>query len=114
MKYIQTFESFEDSKAVFYSCVKEPILFNNFIEQEVYKNSKFTPEDILRWMEKYFLTLDDKVVWVSPDKDMCYRFNDTETQEIKHYTLSDGFIIPESDDSNNGFLMILRDCLSQN
>ena len=115
-KYIHTFESFDSFNQVFYSCVKEPITFNEFIEKEVYGNKKFTQEDITIWMSEYLITLDDKVLWISPDKTMCYRFGDhnDRTPEITKYTLRDGFIIPESEDLHKGFLMVLRDNFSQN
>lgn len=116
MRYLTTYENFENFGRTFYSSFKEPILFKDFVETEVYGNTTFTQEDIIKWMDKYHISLDDKVIWVSPDRSMSFKFaegNDTDP-ENKEYTLSDGFIISETNDSHNGFLMVLRDSLSQN
>lgn len=94
--------------------------FAEFKDIEVGDRENFEPDLIDEITKKYNLKDDDRVIWVTPDKRMAHRYNlassewdkiqDIPNEELEAVEFSDkdGFIIPETDDGDNGFLMVLK------
>ena len=108
---------------VYYSSHCNPYPFAEWIEIEIYDRSNYTLEQVTEWMEKYGFTKEHKVIWVSPDPKIAYRYGlsaynwdikipdellNGVLKEITHYTTDEGFIIPESDDGCRGFVFVFR------
>ena len=99
---------------------------------EVYDRENYTPEEFKEWQDKYDITDGDQVIWVTKNKKQAYAYllpadyhdtvlnmsdrqikmvlnkngqNGDELTEIKE---TDGFIIPESDDGDGGYLFVKR------
>ena len=106
---------------IFFS-TSRPISLDEFIEIEVDERENYEIEDIEEWAYKY--DLDDKeLIWVSPYPWIAARYEmsaedwddakeifleNPEDYEIYEYELTDGRqIITESDDGDDGYLMIL-------
>ena len=97
--------------------------FKEFIDLEVNERKNYTRSEINNWMKKYNIDTSDWVIWVSPQKWVAWRyqeladyFDDTEylkkqaekhSDEIYKYTTKEGYIIPESDDGDDGYLFVL-------
>ncbi len=96
------------------------ITFNQFIETEVEERGNYTEADVQRWIIKYNLFPNDKVIWVSPKKWVANRYNllaeewDTAENvpeaEMSVYEIryDEGFIIPESDDGDEGYIFVYK------
>jgi hypothetical protein len=80
-----------------------------------------TPEEIQFWKKKYNIKDDSLAVWVSPYKWVAYAYTQLASErerifnkhiykddEINEYSSKEGFIIPESDDDDFGFIFIKR------
>ena len=59
-------------------------------------------------MKKYNFGLNDKCIWVSPDKKEIIDHYGADPGDVVTVTTEEGFIVPESDDGDNGFIFILR------
>ncbi len=93
---------------------------NQFIETEVNERSNYPLEYVQEWMRKYNLTGSDLVTWVSPLKWVANRYNLfaeewDEAKKIPESEMSvyeikadEGFIIPESDDGEEGYLFVFN------
>jgi len=87
-----------------------------FISTEVRDRGNYSEREVADWMAKYGLTKRDKVIWVSPDKATAEKYTLTAEQiekgerpgEADRVDISEGFIIPESDDGGGGFLFALK------
>lgn len=80
--------------------------FWEFIEIEVYERDNYTLAEVLQWRDKYGIKDETAVMWVSPEPSIALSYQPAdEPTEIQS---TEGFIIPESDDGNNGFLFILN------
>ena len=92
-----------------------------FIEVEVKERENYTPDEINRWKAKYNLTNDTKVIWISPKKYVAYSYTlpaeemnnainvpESEMYDVKEIPADKGFIIPESDDGDDGFVFVLN------
>jgi len=106
--------------------------FHEIRDIEVYDRENYTPEEFDAWQEKYEITDGDMVIWVTDNKKQAYAYllpadyhdeihnmsfskvkrvmkeegidEEDDVREIK----DKGFIIPESDDGDNGFLFVKR------
>lgn len=122
------------SEAVYYNSHGVPMTFSDFIYTEVEDKDNYKIEEIDVWKDKYKIKDDDLVIWVTPNKRVAqtymapsYLFDelidapsdfdaeqiiknemgmDAQTEPIA-FKSKDGFIIPESDDGDEGFLMVL-------
>ncbi len=95
-----------------------------FIETEVMERGNYTTADVQDWMRKYNLSMNDLAVWVSPLKWVANRYNllaeewdkarfipesEMNVYEIKG---NEGFIIPESDDGDEGYLFVFKEVMN--
>ena len=93
---------------------------NQFIETEVHERGNYTLKEVQGWMRKYNLTGNDFALWVSPLKWVANRYNlfaedwdkarfipesEMSVYEIKG---DEGFIIPESNDGEAGYLFVFH------
>jgi hypothetical protein len=96
-----------------------------FIETEVKERGNYTSTEIKRWKKKYHLTDATRLIWVTPLKWRAFSYtlpasemenaknipeNEMDVTEIK---ADEGFIIPESDDGDDGFVFVYREAHGQ-
>lgn len=126
---IKTFEAFSQGN-VYYNSHGNWASFREIREIEV-ERGNYLEEDFDEWQEKYDIEDSDEVLWVTPNKKMAYRylFNadmwdelvDMDLRKIERlckkeygdcdlYEVTDkeGFIIPESDDGEEGYIFVWR------
>jgi hypothetical protein len=114
-------------KTGFYNSYGSSFDMREFYKIEVKERGNYSSEDVKSWMKKYDLTPDSIVAWVttfkrnaviyiaSDDKDMIEEMNDeelsaymkTEGLWIFEINADNGFIIPESDDGDYGFVFVI-------
>lgn len=109
---------------IFYSTWEEPYRFDEFIETEVRERKNYSKSDIKQWAKKYNLHPWSQCVWVTPDKYRAMSYHDdiddhdewmenaekeNRTVDVYEYYKKDGFVIPESDDGDNGVLFVFNE-----
>jgi hypothetical protein len=102
-----------------------PFSFKEFVELEVEDRENYDITEAKEIMEKYNISEDDKVVWVSPHKWVAFRYSLSaddydKAEEIAEQNPQDvdnvisevdgsaGFLIPESDDGDEGYLFVFN------
>lgn len=117
-------------KQVFYSPHGQDMSWAEMISTEVEERGNYRKKEIKAWEKKYSIAPSDRVIWVTPsmqtvltyiakaeDREEILNLDDSETTEYiiqnrlqppQEYSDDEGFIIPESNDGNNGYLMGLR------
>lgn len=95
----------------------------DFIDTEVHERENYGLEDVIEWIEKYGITKSTKLIWVTPKPHIAARYQmpaeDWEDAEklydanpdafdVRTIRASDGFVIPESDDGDDGFIFALN------
>jgi lipopolysaccharide assembly outer membrane protein LptD (OstA) len=80
-------------------------------ELEVYERGNYKPEEVKQWEKKYNIKDTDKCIWVTKNKRDVKRYleydNDSSNNPIS-FERKQGFIIPESNDGDGGFLFVLK------
>jgi hypothetical protein len=94
-----------------------------FIDIEVNDRENYTIEDIKGWIEKYNINDNDSLIWVATEPYIAARYQmlaqDWDRAEevynenpdeygVEIITATDGFIIPESDDGDNGYIFVIK------
>lgn len=117
-----------DSQEFYYNTHGNKMSFKTFVETEVDERANYPMEDILSWMKKYNINFDDKCIWITKDPKDAFRylafddgyFEDNSNEEdetygnkysvndLHHIRVTDGFLIPESDDGDGGFLFVYK------
>ena len=93
--------------------------FSEFIEIEVIERENYSKKEVAGWCKKYGIKpTTDKCIWITENAHMAHRYNispgaDYESipeDELDVHEIDPkvGFIIPESDDGDEGFLFIYR------
>lgn len=94
-------------------------------EVEVGERENYTAEQFDEWKAKYNITDQDKVIWVTDertaytyvapagDRDLVLNasletLRERYAGQLRSYTTDEGFIIPESDDGDDGYLFVFR------
>ena len=95
-------------------------------EKEVCERENYSAHEASKWAAKYHIRNDDIVKWVTPDKavamgykllpfDEGFLISKEELNEFVNGALGlwecdemQGFIIPESDDGDDGFIFVFR------
>jgi len=122
-------------KKVYYNSHGNSIPFYQFIETEVEERENYNLRDVNKWKKKYKIKDDSEVIWVTPNKVKAQSYmtfansydelmnakSDKEVENILRqdlgmdaniepfaFTESEGIIIPESDDGDDGVLMVLN------
>lgn len=113
-------ESFEKllQETKYYNSHGNIMSMSEFIEIEVEDRSNYSKEEIEEWINKYNIKEDDKVIWVTPKKWVANRYNlssedwykaekvPEEQMNVFEFDDNQGFIIPESDDGDDGYLFV--------
>ena len=96
------------------------MIMMQFIETEIKERGNYTLAGVQNWMRKYNVSENDLAIWVSPKKWVANRYNllaeewdkakyvpesEMNVYEIKG---NEGFIIPESDDGDEGYLFVFK------
>lgn len=110
----------KNKKRKYYNSNGITMTFEDFVKIEIEERGNYTREDLLVWLEKYSLKLNSVIIWVTSDKWIAHSYNlsASEREFIRdvsedalvfvEFTEEDGFIIPETDDGENGFIMVLN------
>lgn len=114
---IKKFENFNDN----YYTTSRPMTINDFIEIEVKERNNYDVDEVNNWIKKYNITEDSILIWVTkkPHIAASYQMNASDwdnAEEIynknpNNYNVqtiksNKGFLIPESNDGNEGFIFI--------
>lgn len=107
-----------------YYTTSKPISLSEFIEIEVEDRENYDIDDVNEWIEKYNIKSDAKLLWVAKKPWIAARYqmlvedwdnaediynNSPEDYDILSISGKKGEIIIESDDGDDGFIMILKD-----
>lgn len=112
-----------ESKIINYYTTSRPMKMENFIETEVEDRENYEIDDVEEWIEKYNIDENSKLLWVttkpwiaaryemsSDDWDNAEEIYNNNSNDYNVETISSkiGVIIDESDDGDDGFLMLLK------
>lgn len=94
----------------------------DFRNREVVELENYYEEDIEQWKKKYNINDNTKVIWVTKKKEDAYSYSllsdeiddfdfskvtDEEyTETLQTISAEEGFIIPETDDGDGGYLYV--------
>jgi len=127
---IKNYISFINERT-YYNSHGEYAPFYEIRELQVYERDNYPRETFDEWQKKYNIKDEDLCIWITKSKKQAYTYllpaayyddiiskTDKEveqwieregiTSELYEINDKDGFIIPESDDGDNGFLFIKR------
>jgi hypothetical protein len=115
---------YEAEPITYYNSHGEIASWNEIKDLEVSDRENYTTKQFNDWAKKYNIASSDKVLWVTPDKAMAHTYGQDAGIRDKILAMSDkqlndlgeiyktdsskGFIIPESDDGDNGYLFVIR------
>ena len=97
---------------------KGAFTFKEFVDVEIDERGNYGNLDIPAIKQKYGLTDSSKVLWVTPEKWIANRYNlssdeyddaeniPEEDMSVYAYTPEQGFIIPETNDGDEGYLFV--------
>lgn len=106
-----------------YYTTSRPMTINDFIEIEVEDRDNYEIDEVNNWIKKYKITENDKLIWVAMKPHIAARYemnaedwdhaeeiynkypNDFNVKIIKS---NKGFLIPETDDGDEGFIFVFR------
>uniref|UniRef100_A0A6M3XIG7 Defence against restriction A C-terminal domain-containing protein n=1 Tax=viral metagenome TaxID=1070528 RepID=A0A6M3XIG7_9ZZZZ len=114
----------EPLSAKSYYTSTEPVFgkmtMKQFIETEIKERGNYTHAEVQNWIRKYNISENDLAIWVSPKKWVANRYNllaeewdkaeKVPESEMSVYEIkgNEGFIIPESDDGDEGYLFVFK------
>lgn len=96
------------------------VTFAEFIETEVEDRQNYTIQEIHNWRKKYNIQSWEECIWVTANKWIANSYNLLASEYERRYNYKEqelefveipataGFIIPESEDGDEGFLLIYR------
>ena len=96
------------NEKTYYNSHGHTMLFSEFIELEVDERENYEMSDVEEWMVKYKITTDSECIWVTEDKAVAKSYHYTDGEEVVEIDSEKGFIIPETDDGDEGFLFIYK------
>jgi hypothetical protein len=100
-----------------------PMKINDFIDIEVEERENYDIEDVNDWIKKYKIDTNDDLIWVALEPHIAARYqmgaedwdNAKEIYEenpgrfdIETINSKRGFIIPETDDGDDGFIFVFK------
>jgi hypothetical protein len=110
----------DNKRNKWYNSHGESYSFEDFIDVEVNERENYTKEDVNGWAKKYKIKNSDNVIWVTADKYIANSYNLAAEEYGNRYSIPDkelnvveidgekGFIIPESNDDDEGYLFVYR------
>jgi hypothetical protein len=122
---------YRSQPSVYYNSHGHAAPFSEIRELEVDERENNTREEYDMWQQKYNIEDTDRCIWVTPSKKQALTYllpseqhddiMGMEEWEVKKYIDEEGldseiteldsntgFIIPESDDGDNGFLFVIK------
>jgi hypothetical protein len=124
LKHLKSYTLFENVEQDWWYTTSQEMPFSEFIEIEVEERGNYEMEDVKQWMDKYGITEDTDVLWVARKPWIAWRYTLTadkwdnaeelykqdmaNAQEIEHVPSTNGVIVEESDDGDEGFIMVLH------
>lgn len=120
MKNIKKYEAFleSDKQKMYYSAIDHWFNLPEFCKVEVEKAKNYNNVEVAEWKEKYGITDDTRLLWVTDDQKRGQRYDkgmfdgpiDYHERGLTdtYFDGADGFIIPESDDKGGYFLFVLK------
>ncbi len=106
-----------------YYTTSSPMTIDEFIEIEVEERENYDIDDVNEWIVKYNIKPNTKIIWVAllphiaaryemgaeywDDAEEIYNENPYDFN-VKIISPNDGFLIPESDDGDEGFIFVYR------
>jgi len=119
MKNIKTYEQYS---TVYYT-TSHPMDIDTFIEIEVQERQNYDIDEVNEWIKKYNINKNSKLLWVSKFPHIAARYQmladdwnnskdiyEKNPEEYKVIAIDSigGILIQESDDGDDGYLMILN------
>lgn len=123
MKHLQTYKLFENEQQEYYT-TSSPMNIDTFIEIEVEERENYEADLVQEWVDEYNITPDSALLWVATtpwiaaryqmpagDWDDCEKIYKANPEDYEVYTVnsSDGVLITDSNDGDDGFLMVMND-----
>jgi len=125
MKHIKTYQLFENEQKTYYT-TSRPMSLDEFKELEIEDRGNYEEEEVNEWVKKYGITDKSQLLWVAlnpwtaarylyfsveqwDDAEKIYKAGSDDEYPVDIVSVSDGTIIEESDDGNEGFLMLMND-----
>jgi len=115
---LQALRRVHRERAVKYTTAERTMNIAQFIETEVNERRNYTLEEVIRWIKKYHISSTSRLIWVSSNKAVAYKYGllakdwdrplPVELTGVREIRDDEGFIIPESDDGDEGFLFVFR------
>lgn len=120
---IQNFLTESENNSKEYYTTSRPISIKDFIEIEVEERDNYDLSDVDDWIKKYKITENDKLIWVALKPHIAARYemdsDDSENAEevynrnpsdfnVKLIKSDDGFLIPETNDGDGGFIFVFK------
>jgi hypothetical protein len=96
---------------VYYSSHGQAYTLKDFISIEVHDRGNYTMAEVGLWKRKYNLRDTTPCIWVTSSFRRTHRYAGYKLdrrEAITYTSPRDGFIIPESDDGDEGYLFILK------
>ena len=100
------------------------ITWKDMKDIEERERGNYTRKQFRSWEKKYKISDDDLVIWVTPNKNMAYTYDEpaghrekilamkdeelSELGEVSEYLSSEGILILESDDGDDGYLYVFH------
>lgn len=115
-------DNIQENIKLYYS-TSIPISISHFIELEVEERENYDIDEVNEWINKYNINDSTKLIWVSDKPYIAARYSmpaenwdnaeeiynrNKNNYELNTYTSNDGIIIQESNDGDDGYLMILN------
>lgn len=104
---------------MYYTSALKEFTFAEFVEREIDELENYPVSFSEEIKKKYSLSDTDKVIWVSPNPSIAWHYllgasarwdtpaSEIDFNRIQAFSNEDGFIIPETDDGDGGFLFVL-------
>jgi hypothetical protein len=108
------------AEKVYYTSSAHTMTLKQFIETEVQERGNYSLQDVKAWQQKYKISNTARMIWVSPKKWVANRYNlpadewdeaeNVPESEMSVYKIkaSEGTLIIESDDGDEGFLFVFN------
>jgi len=113
----------EEFNPINYYTTSGPMTMDDFIDIEVEERENYDLDDVNEWIEKYDIKSNDDIIWVALEPHIAARYqmnggdwdNAKEVYDgnphdfdVKVIDSSKGFLIPETDDGDEGFIFVFR------
>lgn len=103
----QKIAAIDKGAATYYNSHGQTTTFADIWDVEVEERENYTDEQFATWAEKYGIDDDNMAIWVVAKPEDVLRYVD-DIEEAYTYTDEQGFIIPESDDGDGGFIFVFK------